>query len=68
VALLELDEGDVRAARGLDELDGGAELIEACAVLTEIEAVGGPEEIKERPGLLNRVEKLLLPPAESLAE
>lgn len=45
-------EGLVKADNGLDEFPGGGALIEACAVLADTEAVGGPEEKIERLGVL----------------
>ncbi len=47
-----VEEGLVNADNGLDELPGGGALIEACAVLADTEAIGGPEEKIERLGVL----------------
>lgn len=41
------------AASGLELLEGPAELNDACAVLAESEAVGGPEEKMDLGGVLN---------------
>ena len=43
------------ADKGSDELTGGGELMDAWAVLTEIEDVGGPDEKIDRLGVLNSV-------------
>jgi hypothetical protein len=42
-----------RAASGLELHEGPAELSDACAVLAESEAVGGPEEKMDLEGVLN---------------
>jgi hypothetical protein len=42
-----------RAASGLELHEGPAELNDACAVLAESEAVGGPEEKMDLEGVLN---------------
>ncbi len=42
-----------KAASGLELLEGPAELNDACAVLAETEAVGGPEEKIDLEGVLN---------------
>ena len=44
------------AESGLEGLAGEGALIEACAVFTEIEEVGGPDENIERLGVLNSVD------------
>ena len=43
----------VRADSGLAAFTSGGGLIEACAVLAETDAVGGPEENMDRFGVLN---------------
>lgn len=55
VLLIGLLEGVVSAKRGLEELDGVVALMEACAVFTESEEVGGPEQNMERAGVLKSV-------------
>ena len=50
---LDDDEGPVRTDNGLDMVEGRAGLIDAWAVLTETEAVAGPEAKMERDGVLN---------------
>ena len=42
-----------KAASGLELLEGPAELNDACAVLADTEAVGGPEENIDLEGVLN---------------
>lgn len=51
-----VEEGLVKADSGLDEIPEGGALIEACAVLADTEAIGGPEEKIERLGLLKSEE------------
>ena len=46
----------VKTDKGLAEIPTGGALIEACAVLTDTEASGGPEEKMERLGVLKRDE------------
>ena len=46
--------GAFRADKGRDEFTGDGALIEACAVLADIEEVGGPDENMERFGVLKR--------------
>lgn len=45
-------EGPVKADKGREELTGEGALMEAWAVLTDTEEVGGPEEKMDRFGVL----------------
>lgn len=51
---LDADEGAVKTDNGREIVEGRAGLIEAWAVLTETDAVAGPEEKIDRCGVLKR--------------
>ena len=59
------NEGTVSADNGREEPEGGKALIDAWAVFTDTEAVGGPDRKMERLGVLKREGCVELPTSRS---